>query len=166
MFSCIADFHRAWKEEVEDTLKVLEALPASALDQAVTPAHRDLRRLAQHLVESIVQLPAQMGLEIQGVEVGNLPGEIEGLRRAYGAVAHDLLRATAAWDEAELQKEDTMFGYLQWKRGQSLLALLVHQVHHRGQMTVLMRQAGLKVPEFYGPTKEQWAPMGLPEPVV
>jgi hypothetical protein len=29
-------------------------------------------------------------------------------------------------------------------------------------MTVLMRQAGLKVPGFYGPAQEEWSAMGMP----
>ncbi|MGO4373779.1 DinB family protein, partial [Paenibacillus sp. MCAF20] len=44
--------------------------------------------------------------------------------------------------------------------------LIKHEIHHRGQMTVLMRQAGLRVPDLYGPTKEQWAEFGAPAPVI
>jgi len=43
-----------------------------------------------------------------------------------------------------------------------LVSLITHQAHHRGQMTVLMRQAGLKVPGVYGPAREEWAAMGMP----
>ena len=49
-----------------------------------------------------------------------------------------------------------------WSRGAVLMSLIVHQAHHRGQMTVLMRQAGLRVPGVYGPAKEDWAAMNLP----
>ncbi len=44
--------------------------------------------------------------------------------------------------------------------------LLLHQTHHRGQMTVLMRQAGLPVAGMYGPTKEDWAKYGMPTPSI
>jgi uncharacterized damage-inducible protein DinB len=50
----------------------------------------------------------------------------------------------------------------QWPRGTMLNALIAHQTHHRGQMTVLMRQAGVPVPGMYGPSKEEWAAMGMP----
>ncbi|HZG18224.1 MAG TPA: DinB family protein, partial [Candidatus Bathyarchaeia archaeon] len=53
-----------------------------------------------------------------------------------------------------------------WKNGFTLRALLMHEVHHRGQMTVLMRQAGLTIPGIYGPAKEEWAAMGMEAPVV
>jgi uncharacterized damage-inducible protein DinB len=46
-----------------------------------------------------------------------------------------------------------------------LHALVLHQVHNRGQMTVLMRQAGLVLPGVYGPTREEAAPRAKQEVV-
>ena len=43
-----------------------------------------------------------------------------------------------------------------------LSALIRHEAHHRGQMTVLMRQAGLTVPGVYGPSREEWVAYGMP----
>lgn len=40
-----------------------------------------------------------------------------------------------------------------------LMTLINHQNHHRGQMTVLMRQAGLTVPRVYGPAKKNGLPL-------
>lgn len=40
------------------------------------------------------------------------------------------------------------------QKGALLQAANLHQVHHRGQMTVLMRQAGLHVPSIYGPSRD------------
>ena len=57
--------------------------------------------------------------------------------------------------------EDDMYGQ-KWKRGLTLGILITHQIHHRGQMTVLMRQAELKVPGIYGPAYEEWAALGVP----
>ena len=56
-----------------------------------------------------------------------------------------------------------MYGQ-KWKRGVTLGILITHQIHHRAQMTVLMRQAGLKVPGIYGPAYEEWAAMGMEAP--
>jgi uncharacterized damage-inducible protein DinB len=53
-----------------------------------------------------------------------------------------------------------------WKRGTTLGVLAMHQAHHRGQATVLMRQAGLKVPGVYGPAREEWSAMGMTPPEV
>ena len=40
-----------------------------------------------------------------------------------------------------------------------LNVLIRHQIHHRGQMTILMRQAGVVVPSVYGPSREETAAM-------
>lgn len=53
-----------------------------------------------------------------------------------------------------------------WAIGVTLSALIDHQIHHRGQMTVLMRQAGLKVPGIYGPSREDWSQIGMEPPLV
>jgi uncharacterized damage-inducible protein DinB len=70
-----------------------------------------------------------------------------------------------AWNDESLQQTDDMYGE-KWKRGVTLTVLISHQAHHRGQMTVLMRQAGLKVPGVYGPAREEWAGMGMKAPEI
>jgi uncharacterized damage-inducible protein DinB len=53
-----------------------------------------------------------------------------------------------------------------WKRSATLLALIRHEIHHRGEMIALMRLAGLAVPGIYGPTREEWAQWGMEPPKV
>jgi uncharacterized damage-inducible protein DinB len=62
--------------------------------------------------------------------------------------------------DEDLQIEDDMYGE-KWKKGLTLLYLLLHHIHHRGQMTILMRQAGVKVIGVYGPAKEEWSAFGM-----
>lgn len=173
MYRRLDDFRSHFQEEMADTLKVLRAIPDSAASQAVAPAHRDLRRLAWHLVESLVSLPKQIGLKVDGPAVDErhssaepTPGSMGEIADSYERASASLLTELKAWTEADLAKEDTLFGHLVWTRGYSLQALEMHQAHHRGQMTVLMRQAGLRVPEFYGPVLESYAQMGMPAPAV
>ncbi|MBK8721797.1 MAG: hypothetical protein IPL95_05830 [Saprospiraceae bacterium] len=47
-----------------------------------------------------------------------------------------------------------MYGEL-WTKGNTLAILIRHQAHHRGQLSILMRQNGCKVPGVYGPSKER-----------
>lgn len=58
-----------------------------------------------------------------------------------------------------------MYGQ-KWKRGFTLQALIAHEIHHRGEMIVLMRIAGLAVPGVYGPTRDEWANYGMAPPSV
>jgi len=60
-----------------------------------------------------------------------------------------------------LAEEINMYGE-KWTRSATLASIIKHQIHHRAQMTVLMRQAGLKVPGVYGPSREEWSQYGMP----
>jgi uncharacterized damage-inducible protein DinB len=84
---------------------------------------------------------------------------------AFEAASAAVAAGVAAWTDATLEVEDDMYGE-RWPRGLTLQALIVHQAHHRGQMTVLMRQAGLRVPGVYGPSREEWTAYGMPPPAV
>lgn len=174
MFRKLEDFRNAWAWESEVTLKVLEAITDAAQGTAVAEGHRDLRRLAWHLIDSLVEMPARFGISVEGhpfVQGGQepaayeLPATAKVAREAYAACSASLLKGLEAWKDATLEQEDDMYGE-RWKRGFSLGCLIGHQTHHRGQMTVLLRQAGLRVPDTYGPAKESWAAFGAEAPKI
>lgn len=54
-----------------------------------------------------------------------------------------------------------MYGEM-WAEGKTLSVLVTHQIHHRSQLTIVMRLLGLKVPGTYGPSNEEWAAYGMP----
>lgn len=164
MYRTIRDFVTDWTEETESTLKVFRALTEDSLEQRVAPGGRTLGRLAWHIVLSVPEMMKEAALEVAG------PGEdaprpaLPELIREYESSARALSVAVAeTWTDAMLAEEVPMYGE-RWTRGNVLSALLCHQTHHRGQMTVLMRQAGLKVPGVYGPAREEWAALGAPAP--
>jgi uncharacterized damage-inducible protein DinB len=167
MFRTIADFQKTWTQEREGTLKILRALSDDSLGQAVTNDDRTLGRMAWHLAQTLSEMMPRTGLSVaepaQDAPVPPSAATIaDAYERASKAVADEI---ASKWTDASLDIEDEMYGQ-KWPRGQTLHALVVHQAHHRGQMTVLMRQAGLKVPGVYGPAREEWAGYGMPAPSV
>ena len=74
-----------------------------------------------------------------------------------------LTDASLMQNDAGLSGEIEMYGE-KWTRSKVLSSLIRHEIHHRAQMTVLMRQAGLKVPGVYGPSKEEWAQYNMKSP--
>ena len=171
MFRRLDDFGKAWTDEAKHTLAVFEAIPDSAMTAAISPKHRDLVRLAWHLVESTIEMSTKMGLSITGAEmvkggcICEPPATMAEVAEAYTAASTSLLKGLEAWSDADLEREDELYGEF-WRRGVTLYVLIVHQTHHRAQMTVLMRQAGLRVPSIYGPVKEDWAGYGVEAPRV
>lgn len=163
MFRRLQDFEKQWERETESTLKLLRALTDASLAQAVGPGGRTLGKLAWHLTLSVGEMMRRTGLEIAGPgEHAAQPDSAAEIAAAFEQTAASLdEQVRLDWSDKSLESEDEMYGE-RWKRGYTLQALLLHQAHHRGQMTVLMRQAGLPVPGVYGPSKEEWAEYGMP----
>jgi uncharacterized damage-inducible protein DinB len=167
MIQTIRGFQQAWPQESDGTLRMLRALTDEALGQSVTAQDRTLGRIAWHLVQTIPEMMGRTGLVIDGpTEDAPVPPEARRIAEAYDKASRALLQQVVdSWTDATLDVEDDMYGF-RWKRGVTLSVLMHHQIHHRGQMTVLMRQANLRVPGVYGPTREEWAAMGMHEPLV
>jgi uncharacterized damage-inducible protein DinB len=163
MFRTIADFEASWKTETEATQKTLKALTDASLAQRVTPDGRTLGKLAWHVIQSVPEMltAAKLPLGHSGTEPP-IPAHASEFVAAWDPLSAAALAAVKGnWDDAALLEEIEMYGET-WTRGLTLSILINHAIHHRGQMTVLMRQAGLVVPGVYGPAREEWAAYGAP----
>lgn len=160
MINSLQEFIETWTYESASTVKLLQQLTDQSLTQEVYPGGRTLGRLVNHLVETLTELPSKLQLGITE-EHPNFQTAAE-LASQYERCSAQLISAIKnKWTDANLQVKNPMYGE-EWTNAFSLQVLIMHQAHHRGQMTVLMRQAGLKVHGIYGPAKEEWALMGLP----
>ncbi len=162
MFTTIDDFLKSWKRESDATLRVFRNLTDASLAQRVDPEGRTLGFLAWHIATSIPEMFGQAGVPFAVKADGAAPSSAAELVESYEKCARGVAEAVpAAWTDGQLRDEIPMYG-MTWTKGGVLVSLIVHQAHHRGQMTVLMRQAGLRVPGVYGPAREEWAAMGIP----
>jgi uncharacterized damage-inducible protein DinB len=160
MFHDLSTFVSVWQQEAGNTSKIFAALTDASLQQAVVPGGRSLGRLANHIIETLTEMPHKLGLGITEEEPAfHTAAELQQhFDRCNEQFVHALQQQ---WNDGSLQQTTNMYGE-EWKNGFSLWVLLTHMIHHRAQMTVLMRQAGLAVPGLYGPSKEEWAAMGMP----
>lgn len=167
MYTSIKDFTETYKHEAASTQKLLDALTDASLKQAVANDHRTLGRMAWHIITTYPEMGSNAELAFQGInDKSPMPTKAADIAKAYSSVSKQLAdQINAKWNDAALQQEKNFYGTM-LKRGLILDILIRHEVHHRGQMTVLMRQAGLKVPGVYGPAKEEWAGMGMNPPEV
>jgi uncharacterized damage-inducible protein DinB len=162
MFHTLDEFYQTWSYESEATMKIFGALTDTSLQQNVTPEGRNLGILAWHITESISEVIERTGLKVfKPLRENFKKTSPKDLLKIYKTTSDSLIENMKAnWTNQSLQIEDDMYGE-KWKRLYTLGVLITHQIHHRGQMTVLMRQAGLKVPGIYGPSKEEWSQWGL-----
>lgn len=163
MFRNIEDFRTAWDYEAEMTGKVLLNLTDESLNTKVYEDGRTLGFLGWHLAITLNEMLGLVGLTIDApTPDSECPSSAAEIARVYGIGAKSVGdEASKNWTAETLLVEDEMYGET-WSRGMTLFYLIAHQIHHRGQMTVLMRQAGLRVPGIFGPAKEEWAAFGAP----
>lgn len=161
MFRNIEDFRKVWDYEAEMTGKVLLNLTDESLGQKVTDDGRTLGFLGWHLAVTLNEMLGPVGLTVDApTPETDCPTSAAEIARVYGVGGKSVGdEVSANWTDETLLIEDDMYGET-WSRGMTLFYLIAHQAHHRGQMTVLMRQAGLKVPGIYGPAKEEWIAFG------
>ncbi|RPJ77859.1 MAG: hypothetical protein EHM13_15405 [Acidobacteria bacterium] len=162
MYRTIEDFRKSWETQREATLKILGALTDESLSQPVAQGSRTLGRIGWHVVLSVGEMARHAGLQVESLpDDAPMPASVADFVATYDAASQKLPDAVAAaWTDEDLAGLIDIYGD-KWTRGQTLAVLMAHEIHHRGQMTVLMRQAGLVVPGVMGPAREEWAAYGM-----
>ena len=165
MYTSLASFHASWQYESESTQKLLDRLTDASLSHTLYPGGRTVGRLAWHIAQTIPEMLHRTGLVVSGAgEHDAVPTHAADIAAAYRTAAASLSEQLGAhWTDSTLLETDDMYGET-WPRGMTLDVLIKHQTHHRGQLTVGMRQAGLVIPGMYGPAKEEWSAMGIAAP--
>lgn len=161
MFTSLNEFQQEWKHEASLTQKILNTLTDESLDQSVALDHFSLGELGWHLSQSMYGLFTAAGLKFEGpAREAAVPESAKEIADVYERTSSNLLRAVSEqWTDETLKQSITLFG--QDTTIHAVIRMVIqHQAHHRGQMTVLMRQAGLAVPGVYGPSKEEREQIG------
>jgi len=160
MFTSIENFLSDWTLECTSTEKLYSNLTDESLSQKAWEHGRELGRLSWHLALSTAEMLNTAGLHVQGPEENSpTPASATVILETLKQVNTASIPEIKKWTDDMLQEEVPMYGR-SWKRGFVLTVLLHHHIHHRGQMTVLMRQAGLKVPGMHGPSRDEWLAFG------
>lgn len=156
MYRKVEDFLTEWSEAAQGTLQVLESLTDEKLGQSIVEGHSTLGWLGYHLATSPAFFVGLTGAAVKATTSKTAETmSAKEIVDAYQKIVEDVTVAVekTLTDEKLVETID-VFGK-QMTIGAILRLLLNHQTHHRGQMTVLLRQAGLPVPGILGPTKEQ-----------
>lgn len=156
MFRSIDDFLAVWREESTNTARVMERLTDTALPHRMADGYRTLGELAWHVTVSHRSILDRTGLAFQAATRDlQIPKRASEIAARYVAGAAAVARAVEKqWSDSTLRVRDDIYGS-SWTRGRTLFVLVVHEIHHRAQMTVLMRQAGLTLPALYGPSADE-----------
>ncbi|KHD84180.1 DinB family protein [Heyndrickxia ginsengihumi] len=167
MYVTIADFIREWNREATLTQKVLDGLTDDSLNQKVYQEGRTLGRIAWHITTNIPDYLTLFGLNVNKVEnAKNVPSSAKEIAATFKRVSEEAAQAIEQqWKDDTLSQIQKAFGREE-TNAQILMGLIKHIIHHRGQLTVLIRQAGLKPFGVYGPSKEDWVHLGVENPLL
>ncbi len=162
MIRKIEDFLSERKYESEMTLKVFAQLNNEILDKKLAEKVRTIGRLAWHITETVAEMMNHAGLPVEGlVEEKDQDFDVNKIMESYRKSSSSLLEQVKKnWDDSQMEDMVDMYGD-RWNKGTVLSILTKHEAHHRGQLTILMREMGLKVPGVYGPSQEEWVTFGM-----
>ncbi|MBC8984384.1 hypothetical protein H9X96_01190 [Pedobacter sp. N36a] len=163
MYRSIEDFLTERKEEESNTVKLFSNLTEESKSVKIHENVRSLERLAWHITQTLTEMGKNAGLfETDLLHELPIPATLPELIKTYVDYNTLLMRTVRLkWTDSNLDDLVNMYGE-PWKKGKVLSVLIVHESHHRSQMTVIMRMLGLSVPGIYGPSKEEWESMGMP----
>ncbi len=163
MYGTIEDFLADWKNEASATIKIFEAITEDVRGTKAAEHVRSLERLGWHITQTLTEMPARAGIVDEDVlDNKPIPPSFKEIINEYRKYSEILMKQVKdRWSDEMLNEEIEVYGQ-KWQRKKILSVLVLHQVHHRGQMTALMRVLGLKVPGIYGPSKEEWSQYGMP----
>lgn len=162
MYRKIEDFVQEWNAESESTLKIFKNISDESKAKKAGENIRSLDRLAWHITQTLTEMPARTGIIDQDYLVDEpIPDKFQDILLQYKKHSEELARLVQEkWTDAGLLEEIEVYGQ-NWERRKVLSVLVLHQAHHRGQMTTLMRLENLAVPGIYGPSKEEWSKYGM-----
>jgi uncharacterized damage-inducible protein DinB len=150
--------------EAENTRKLLNAIPDSALNYKPSEKNWSTGQLASHIAEVYNWFDPTFNLDV--FDMGGYKYDKGDISKAANIVAKFEENVKNAQAVLENAKDDTMMNL--WKmtfngadafpampRIQVVRGFLFnHLYHHRGEMVVYLRSTGNKVPGLYGPTAD------------
>ncbi len=158
-----AMFIASWQKESQSTIKLLQALPTNQYDFRPDATGRSLGELAWHLTEidayisdGVVAQHFDFSKKLPGLE---RPRNVAALAEGYTRVHGEAVARVSAMQPGDFDRmipfmgRDMRAGDILW------FVLLMHLVHHRGQLALMCRLAGGVTPGLYGPNREDTAAM-------
>ena len=148
-----------WDREAAKTATLFRSLPSDAYDFRPDPEGRSLGEMAWHIAEvdgygpwAIERGEFSRESKPAGME---RPRVIEELAPAYERLHRDALERVRKLTPEDLDRSITFFnGHPIAVRDVLWSFILLHQIHHRGQLVMLTRNAGGTPVSMYGPARE------------
>lgn len=151
--------------EVNNTRRLLKAVPEKDLDFKPSPISWTMGELAQHIATIYYWYVGSLTKDVYNLAEDSLerndPSDLKATLQLFEQNVEKARAAMQSITEESLQANWTMKSGEQvvlgpQPRGSVVRGFLFNHIyHHRGEMVVYLRATGNKVPGLYGPTYEQ-----------
>ncbi len=154
---------RELEREAKTTRRVLERVPPDKLSWKPHEKSMSLGKLAQHVASTpgaIARSAVPDSYPVENFQQDPDPATIEEILQAHEAsmqaaksilAALDEARAAASWSMTAGGKPMLTMPRIEWIR----IFMLNHWYHHRGQLSVYLRELNVPVPAMYGPSADE-----------
>ena len=165
------DLARSYRTVRSNTVKMVEEIPESKLDFAPAPGTRTIRQLLTHIVltDAFAGVHKEKRTSFEGINFPELVGQMmaEEQKPRTKAELIDMLKQrgeeTARWIES-LSDEFLAESFNQppgqtpatKTRFEMIMSLKEHEMHHRGQLALILRMIG-QVPPLTRQMQERFA---------
>ena len=163
MFSSLEEALTLWAQQAAITRRVLAALPESAYGARPHEKSRTGAELAWHIAtDPYSYVTGTLKLKVRGIPAASPPATSESLLHAYDAIHRDCVTAVGRQNDEWLRGEARMDGRAT-TNGIVIGSMVLHETHHRGQLSIYVRMAGGKVPSICGPSADDSGPPPQPK---
>ena len=156
-------FLTVWDDDAMRTIRVLKALPRDQYDFRPDPGARSIGEMAWHLAEgdaynslTVAEGGYTADMRPPGME---RPKQVEGLAPAYERVHREAVDRVRGLNPADLERRIPYFTGQEMTCTEILWGGVFHNIHHRGQLSLMCRLAGGVSPGIFGPNREEMAAM-------
>ena len=156
-------FRSVWNHEAQLTIRLLEALPADKYDFRPDPEGRSIGEMAWHLseIEGYISYGISKGAVTFQEAPPNMqrPREVRLLAPGYRRIHEEGVARLANITDEQLDQEIPFADRRMTLRDTLWGGIIMHLIHHRGQLSLMCRLAGGTPPGIYGPNREEMAAM-------
>lgn len=161
----VAGFLDYWEKVRERTRRVAEVIPAEHLEWAWKPGRFSPGDIVRHLAgierwmyaENVSRRPSRY--PGHGPELAAGPEEVKAYFERLHAEAMVIFRRLT---DADLLEKCETPGGAALAIGKWLRLMVEHEIHHRGQLYLLLSMKGVTTPPIYGLTSEEVRARSLP----
>ncbi len=146
------------REEVNLTRRVLAAIPEEQREYRPHPDSRSAVELAWHIVSSEMWFLDGILHGQFGPEEARMPPHIKSVADILACHSRNvpqLLDEIEKMRGEDLARLVAFYGLFDYPAVMYLNLLIVHSVHHRGQIAAYLRPMGAKVPSIYGGSADE-----------